>query len=73
MTIETFCEYHRQEALKIMADKTLVNHDAQGRADQLVVGLRHVLCAAILTEAEVPEKALFAIARRVGVAPPIDL
>lgn len=61
MSIEELVQAHREEFAKIARDKTH-QRDSGKRADQLVVGLRHVLCCWILDEAT--EKDVCDISRR---------
>lgn len=63
MTTEEFIKLHTDEALRIMADKSLVNQNKPlERAGQLVVSTRHLLCCWLLKEAT--EEQLFDITDR---------
>lgn len=66
MTASELTSIHNGEALAIMADKTHsavgTAPDANRRAEQCVVALRHVLCCWILNEAS--EAQLLEISKR---------
>jgi len=52
MSIEEFKTLHQKAALEIMADNSLSTvGTAEKRADQAVVGMRHLLCCWILVDA----------------------
>lgn len=50
MTVTELAEKHTKEALIIMHYNNRIG-DPSARADQLVFGMRHLLCCWILTEA----------------------